>query len=151
MRFLHNSALILTGVFFLGADKPAPPPDARDSSPTTAIPATRPAGDGWSGEYHRLGGFDHKTGTTRVTIEKFADAYRLKGTGIYDNYDFVEEKPGLLWDRKHILGTITRGTITHETGGRTGELPPQTVLNAQFCYEYFLLLGGAAPATQPAK
>src|SRR4051812_23198974 len=101
MRFLHTAALILPVAFILGADKSELPPAARDSSPAApATPATQPAADGWSGEYHRLGGFDQKTGTTRVTIMKVGNAYRLKGTKIYDDYDFVEEKPGLLWDRK---------------------------------------------------
>jgi hypothetical protein len=151
---MHTAALSLTGAFFIGADKPASPPAARDSSPAAATPATRPTGDGWSGEYHQLGGFDHKTDTTRVTIEKVGDVYRLKGTKIYDDYEFVEEKPGLLWDRKHIIGTISRGKLTYEAAGRTGPLPPQTVLNVQFCYEFFLLMGepaAATPAAQPAK
>ena len=84
------------------------------------------------------------------------DAYRLHGSR-YDDYEFVEEKPGLLWDRRHVLGTISRGTLTFETPGRLGRADPVTVLDVQFCYEFFYLFGtagpevfGQAPPTRPA-
>jgi hypothetical protein len=131
--------------------------------PGTA-PATRPAAtqsgapsDGWSGDYHRLGGVRlREDEPSRVSIVRVGDAYRLRGSR-YDEYEFVEERPGLLWDRRHVLGTISRGTLTFETAGRLGRADPVTVLDVQFCYEYFYLFGtagpevlGQAPATRPA-
>jgi hypothetical protein len=127
-------------------------------------PATRPAStqpgasaDGWSGDYHRLGGVRlREDEPSRVSIVKVGDAYRLRGSR-YDEYEFVEEKPGLLWDRRHVLGTISRGTLTFESPGRLRGVNPVTVLDIQFCYEFFYLFGvagpevlGQAPATRPA-
>jgi hypothetical protein len=138
--------------------------DAGAANVPSTGPATRPAStqpdaaaDGWAGEYHRLGGWHIKDDESSfVVLVKVGDAYRLRNTR-YDDYDFVEEKPGLLWDRRHVIGTITRGTLAFEAPSRVGPRGPVTVLEAQFCYESFYLFGGAAPevpgqarATRPA-
>ena len=106
-------------------------PSARaDREPGKATaPATKPAApspDQWAGEYHRLGGWHAKDDeSSRVVLLKVGDTYRLRNTH-YDEYDFVEEKPGLLWDRRHVLGTITRGTLTFEAPSRVGLRGPVT-------------------------
>lgn len=125
---------------FAEADAVAPSPVR--SVPPAGAPASRPvAGDGWSGEYRRLDFLPRGEGdTVRFSLVKVGDHYVLRGKA-YESYEFVEEKPGLLWDRKHVIGTISRGRLTYEATGRTGDLPPQTVLNVQFCYEFFVLIG----------
>jgi hypothetical protein len=115
-------------------------------------PSTQPAADPWVGEYTQIGGFRPSGGdqdqARTVSLTRTGDHYRLHGT-IYDNYEFVKDAPGVLWDRKHILGTISRGTLT-VAPGRTGPRTPRTVLDVDFCYDTFYLFGGTATAGAPA-
>src|SRR5437763_12750159 len=99
---------------------------AGPAAPPAAAPATAPAADPWAGEYTQFGGFRpagaDKDGPRRVSLARVGDHYRLRGAQ-YDDYEFVEDSPGVLWDRKHILGTISRGTLTFAPG-RLGARPP---------------------------
>ena len=140
--------LMLIGCFAAVGAEPMATTGTRPEPPTSA-----PTTDGWVGEYERIGGTKLPYDQPRyVSIVRVGDTYRLRGTQ-YDECEFVEEKPGLLWDRKHVLGTISRGKLNFEAAGRLGEQPPQTVLSIQFCYEFYLLFAhdnGHPPATGPS-
>src|SRR5437870_5496974 len=71
-----------------------------------AAEPAKPAKDPWVGEYRQFGGFQpDKRG--RVALTKEDGYYRLSTEdGAHKGYRFVEEKPGVLRDEKHIYGQI---------------------------------------------
>lgn len=150
MRRTYAAAVVVLvggAVGFVAGGEPAaaPPPAAPSTAPTVRV-----AADTWVGEFSQFGGYQPRKqgadgGGRRVSIARDGDHYRLRGT-MYDQYEFVEDKPGLLWDRKRILGTISRGTLTFDQPGRVGAKPPATVLHAEFCYDSFYLFSDLGPA-----
>jgi hypothetical protein len=96
--------------------------------------AAEPAKDAWVGEYREFAGEgkDHSL----VTITKDDGCYRVKGPRkYYSDYRFVEDKPGVLSDEKHVLGSIYLGEM------KFSDKFTRKVLRVEFCYEHFYLHG----------
>jgi hypothetical protein len=104
--------------------------------PGRAAEPARPAKDPWVGEYRQLGGWRaDKAG--HVTITREDGFYRLNTEdGAHKSYRFVEEKPGVLRDEKHIYGKIFLAELKFADSDRAA----QPVLKAEFCYEDFYLI-----------
>jgi hypothetical protein len=109
--------LVAVALAFAADAKPPAKPDKQEKDP-------------WVGEYRQFGGWNPDK-LVKITKE---DGYYLliSDDSRFRGYHWIEEKPGVLRDEKHVYGKIFRGEIKFADADRK----PTPVLRAEFCYEW---------------